>query len=52
MFKETYSTVDDVYGMKCLIDMFLSKKKQLFSAFIDGCHGERRRMCVISNVTK
>ena len=32
-FRKTYSTDDHVFSMKCLIDMFFSKK--LFCAFID-----------------
>ena len=34
-FRKTYSTVDHVFSMKCLIDMFFSKKKKLFYDFID-----------------
>ena len=33
-FRKTYSTVDNVFIMKCLIDMFFSKKKKLFCALL------------------
>jgi hypothetical protein len=34
-FRKNYSTTDHMFNLKCLIDMYLCKKKRLFCAFID-----------------
>ncbi|MEW8548127.1 MAG: reverse transcriptase family protein, partial [Candidatus Thiodiazotropha sp.] len=34
-FRKTYGTNDHLFNLKCLIDLFLFKKKRLFCAFID-----------------
>ena len=34
-FRSGYSTLDDIFSIKCIIDIYLSKNKGLFSAFID-----------------
>ena len=34
-FRAGYSTTDHIFTLKCIIDIFLSKKKKLFAAFID-----------------
>ena len=34
-FRKTYGTNDHLFNLKCLVDLFLFKKKKLFCAFID-----------------
>ena len=34
-FGKSYSTLDHIFNMKCLIDLYLCKKQRLFCAFID-----------------
>ncbi len=34
-FRKGYSTMDHVFTFKCLLDLYLSKKKKLYCAFID-----------------
>ena len=34
-FRKSYSTLDHIFNMKCLIDLYLCKKQKLFCAFID-----------------
>ena len=35
-FRKGYSTIDHIFNLKCLVDLYLHrKKKQLFCAFID-----------------
>ena len=34
-FRKSYSTLDQIFNMKCLIDLYLCKKQRLFCAFID-----------------
>ena len=34
-FRKSYGTLDHIFNMKCLIDLYLCKKKHLFCAFID-----------------
>ena len=34
-FRKNYSTVDHIFNLKCLIDLYLQRKKPLFCAFID-----------------
>ena len=34
-FRSKYSTVDHIFTLKCLLDIYLSKKKKLYAAFID-----------------
>lgn len=34
-FRKNYSTVDHIFSLKMLIDLYLSKKKRLFCSFID-----------------
>ena len=34
-FRKNYSTIDHIFNMKCLIDLYLQRRKPLFCAFID-----------------
>ena len=34
-FRKGYSTMDHVFNLKCLADLYLHRSKRLFSAFID-----------------
>ena len=34
-FREGYSTLDHIFSLHCIIDLFLEKKKRLFCAFVD-----------------
>ena len=34
-FRKNYSTVDHIFSLKMLIDIYLSKKKRLYCSFID-----------------
>jgi len=34
-FRKGYSTIDHIFTFKCLLDLYLSKKKRLYCAFID-----------------
>jgi hypothetical protein len=34
-FRRKYGTTDHIFNLKCLIDVYLWKKKSLFCAFID-----------------
>ena len=34
-FKSGYSTLDHIFSLKCIIDIYLSKNKHIFTAFID-----------------
>ena len=34
-FRKGFSTIDHIFTFKCLLDLYLSKKKKLFCAFID-----------------
>ena len=34
-FRKGYNTIDHIFNLKCLVDMYLHRKKQLFCAFID-----------------
>ena len=33
-FRKGYSTIDRMFNLKCLVDLYLHRKKQLFCAFI------------------
>ena len=34
-FRSGYSTLDHIFSLKCIIDIYLSENKRLFAAFID-----------------
>ena len=34
-FRRGYATNDHIFTLKCLIDLYLSKKKKLFCALVD-----------------
>ena len=34
-FREDYSTLDHIFSLHCLIDILLSKKKRVYTAFVD-----------------
>ena len=34
-FRQNYSTLDNIFVLKCIVDLYLNKKKRLYCAFID-----------------
>ena len=34
-FRKGFSTVDHIFTLKCIVDVYLSKRKRLYCAFID-----------------